>query len=410
VIPAVLISSKSDIYHVNETTGNVTINFDANLTHLLDEHRFMGINMSLITNDVSRDRSLFVLFVARPTLLKDGQWVRGGANIHHARDVYFKRGVKRSSSFQVAEFPTLGSDTADIRFSLHTEMDTIHAVHFDWVFGNAMVVKYTKSTKLILSFLVGIMLSFFAISLEFDSESFVQVFCLFLGLAGVFASNPFHYFFPTLKWESITDQTLMAIFVALYKALVIFELDMLRSHSPKPNATLLAILSSFFAFYATSDAAANYSRDLFTTIADGPTPYALDTEKLRALLDFVYAIIASVYMGLAIAGNDGVSYRRTMFFVWSALATVAVTLVSDVVCVFFNVWLDTPRPALLLSSFVYIMATMTLFFMHTGSSRDYMGLEDMKESDHHVIVLDQLSEGGLDEDNEEEDRDESAEE
>jgi hypothetical protein len=289
-----------------------------------------------------------------------------------------------------------GIDTIQIRLSARADFTKVAGIQFSWNFANPSADKYNRSTKLLLSFLVAYMLVLYAFYLKFDSESFTQVYLLVLGITGVFASNPINYFFPSVPGANVSDHILLAIFIAIYRMFLILELEMLRSHSTRPKTVLVAVLAIIFAFYATVDAAAGYDRQTHIANSEIETATVLQTEIARACLHSVYSIIALVYLIIAGVSNDGLNTRRLFFFGFSVISTVFVTLLSDVCLLFTNVWMYSVKPSLLATSIMTTLAALTLFLLHTGGGPEYVGLDKVKESDHQIIEIDQISEDGAD--------------
>jgi hypothetical protein len=258
------------------------------------------------------------------------------------------------------------------------------------------------------------MLVLFAFYLKFDSESFTQTFLLVIGITGVFSSNPITYFYPRVAGGRFADHILMAIFAAIFRMFLILELEMLRSHSTAPKSTLTIILAVIFAFIATVDAAANYDRQSHITHTISSDHIVLQTEWARAALHLIYAVAVSVYLVLAICGNDGINARRLWYFGFSVVCILLVTLFTDVYCVVSGLWMYTFRPSLLSASTIATFAGMTLFMLHSGGLPAYVGLDKVTEADHQVIELDQISddagEDQADADEEEEINDDEEEE
>jgi hypothetical protein len=56
------------------------------------------------------------------------------------------------------------------------------------------------------------------------------------------------------------------------------------------------------------------------------------------------------------------------------------------------------------------LAALTLFLLHTGGGPEYVGLDKVKESDHQIIEIDQISEDGADAADDADDEEDDAEE
>jgi hypothetical protein len=388
------LASKSELYKLNETGGNVTVDIDVTLSELVDGHRFVSINASLVTDDLSAARTLDIEVTARNTFLKGVTTVRTDNPPKETRQVAFTTASNTSTAFSVCTFPVSAIDNAQLRISLQSNFNHITGVEFTWGFANPSSDKYNRSTKLLLSFLVGYMLVLFAFYLRFDSESFTQVYLLVIGITGVFASNPVTYFFPSVPGGKISDHILMALFLAIYKMFLVLEMEMLRSHTTAPKTILVVILGVIFAFYATVDAAASYDRCVHVSNSEIESKVVLQTEVARAILDGVYSLAIIIYFIVAALGNDGINARRLGYFGFSVFATACVLLFSDGFCVFANLWMYTAKPSLFAQSIIATLAALTLFLLHSGGGPEYVGLDKVKDADQQVIEIDQISEDG----------------
>jgi hypothetical protein len=408
------LASKSEFYGMNETSGNVTVDIDITLSQLQDGHRFVTINASLISvlTDMARVQS--VDFTTRNTFLKGTAIVRNDNPPKETFPVTFSAGSGKSALFPVAHFRIDGYDAIQLRITLQSSFHGIIGSEFVWHFANPSADKYARSTRLLLSFLMGYMLALFAFYLRFDSESFTQVFLLVVGITGVFASNPVTYFFPAIPGGKVSDHILLALFLATYKMFLVLELEMLRSHSPKPATVYIAVIGVAFAFYATADSAASYDRQAHLEGAETETAVVLQTEALVAMMHCVYSVIVLTYAVTAFVLNDGLNPRRVAYFGASAVVTVIVLLFTRVLCVYANFWLYSVKPPLLEQATTATFAAMSLFLMHTGGGPEYVGLDKVKETDQQVIEIDQISGDavvvGKGADDEEEDDNEEEEE
>jgi hypothetical protein len=380
------------------------------LSELVEGHRFVSINATLVTDDLSADRTLDIEVTARNSFLLGVTNVRTDNPPKETFHVAFSKGSNRSSLFPIGHFRVDGVEAVQVRVSLQSDFKNVTGVDFLWYFANPSADKYARSTKLLLSFLVGYMLVLFAFYLRFDSESFTQVYLLILGVTGVFASNPVTYFFPGVPGAKVSDHILIALFLAAYKMFLVLEFEMLRSHDPRPKTIFVVLLGVAFAFYATVDAAAGYDRQSHLDGSEDEAPVIMQTETVLACFHAGYSLFVAVYALVAFVSNDGANTRRVAYFAFSAALTVLVVLFSGVYCVYADFWMYTVKPPLLMQSIISTLAALTLFFLHTGGGPEYVGLDKLKETDQTVIEIDQISADGDDVRDEEEDDNEEEEE
>jgi hypothetical protein len=387
------LATKSEVYNMNETNGNTSIDIDITLAQLIDRHRFVGINASLVTSETTTDRAVPIDCTVRGTLRRASSVVRSEPEKRLKSEIAFTKGTNRSSIFPVSHFVIQGIDTIDLRLTLESEFHHIVGSEFYWSFANPSADKYHWAMKLLFSCLVAYMLVFFVFYLKLDSESFTQVYLIILGFTGVFSSNPLTYFIPSLPGPSIADHILMALFTATYKMFLILELEMLRSHSAAPRQFVVAILAVLFAVYATVDAAAGYDRQAHITNSEIEVPIRLETEITRSILHGIFAAIALIYLLAAVLRNDGVNARRVFFFGFSVVATVLMSLITDVGFLYANIWMYSIRPLLLSNSLTVTLTSLTLFLLHTGGGPEYVGIDKAEGQDNHTMEIDQLSDG-----------------
>jgi hypothetical protein len=404
-----ILADKEEYYALNTTEGNVSIDVDITLSQLQAGHRFVTVNGSLVPRDASKAFTLPVEVSVRCTYLKNYNVTSKDANdVKSKSDLVYVAGENHTNFFEVTHANVLEIDTLQIRTTIQTDFATIGGFLFHWDFANPSAEKYDRSSKLLMSFLVGYMLVVFALYLKFDAESFTQIFLLVIGVTGVFASNPLTYFFPPGPGAHISDHIFMSVFQAVFRVFLIAQLELLRSHATSPPTIFLVILGVVFAFYATVQAAATYDRQAHVLQSQREQLIVLQTELALMILDGIFALGSIIYLIIAAVANEGANPRRVCLIGVSLLGIVCSVLVSEVFFVLTGKKMYTTVPSLLTSSTHVTFAAIGLFLLHTGGGRQYDAIADQAKAEVVGMDIDRpTDDGGSDDDDEEEDDDDT---
>jgi hypothetical protein len=371
-----VLASKEEFYPMNATDENVSIDVEITLSELIPAHRFVSVNGSLVTNDTSRSRVLPIDLTVHRTTQKNFNPIQSPFHgVKRKIHLYFTEGENHSSWFHVAHVQSRGIDTLQLRLSVITDYKSIVGFLFRWDFANSSAEKYNQSAKLLMSFLVGYMLFVFAFYLRFDAEHFTQVFLIVIGITGVFAANPLNYFPRAPPGARITDHILMAVFIAVFRLFVLFELELLPTHSQTPPKQLVIGLAVVFAFYAEIDAQASYERHSHLQHAENEVKLIFKTELAVILFDVVFSVGSVVYFFIAAIANEGANPRRVVYFGIVVAAIAITTFTSHVVFTITGLFMYTLLPDMLVCSSHITFAAITLFLLHSGGGPSYKSLE-----------------------------------
>jgi hypothetical protein len=185
----------------------------------------------------------------------------------------------------------------------------------------------------------------------------------------------------------------MALFLGLYKMFLVLEMEILRSHKPRPQTGFVVLVGAAFAIYAAVDSSASYNRQVHLDSSEVQALTILQTDILAGCLHCVYSVIILIYTVAAFLENDGANTIRLGYFAFSVVLTVILSLFSGVFCVYANFWMYTVKPPLLMKSILETLTALTLFLLHTGGDPEYEGLDKTKET-AQVIEIDQISPEG----------------
>jgi hypothetical protein len=143
--------------------------------------------------------------------------------------------------------------------------------------------------------------------------------------------------------------------------------------------------------------------------SESETAVILQTEIVLMIFDGVYVVCSVLYLILAALQNDGVNSRRLGFFSFAALATSAVTILTQIVFVVLNKYMYSVMPSMLFCSIHITVASMCLFLLHCGGGPEYVEMDtkdDLGPGTMDVEVRSDDEDDGGDDDDEEEDGEE----
>jgi hypothetical protein len=403
-----ILADKEEYYALNSTEGNVSIDVDVTLSQLVPGHRFIAVNASLVPKDASKAFALPVDVTVRTTYMRNFNVTGTDTGDQKSKaDLVYVAGDNHTNFFPVVQASVLEADTLQIRTSVETDFTGIAGFLFHWDFANPSAEKYDRSSKLLMSFLVGYMLVVFALYLRFDAESFTQIFLLVIGVTGVFASNPLTYFFPQAPGAHISNHIFMAVFEAVFRLFLIAQLELLRTHSTAPPTIFLVVLGVFFAFFATVQAAATYDREAHVVQAQKDVALVFQTEYALIVLDVLFTLGSIAYLIVAAISNEGVNPRRVALVGVSLVGIILSLLISEVYFVLTNTKLYTTVPSLLVSSTHVTFAAIALFLLHSGGGRQYDAIAEQAKPDASHMDIERRSDDDDSDGDEEEDDDDT---
>jgi hypothetical protein len=395
---------KEEYHTLNTTQSNVSIEIDITLSQFVPAHRFLAVNGSLVPRDASKSFTLPVYVTVHAIYFRNSTVIDSdtGYKSSHA-DLVYVAGDNHTSFFSAMQSSLLDADTIRIRTSVETDFTGIGGFLFRWACADPSAEKYDRSSKLLNSFLVGYLLIAFVLYLRFDAESFTQIFLLVIGVTGVLASNPLTYFFPQGPGAHISNHIFMAVFQAVVRLFLIAQLELLAAHSASAPTAFLIVLGIFFAFFATVQAAATYDREAHVLRAQKVVALVLQTEYALIIFDLLFAVGSILTLIDAAVSNAGVYPRRVALFGVSIIGILGAILIGEVYFVLANKYMYTTIPSLLVSSTHMSFAGIALFLLHSGGGTQYNAIAEQPKADAVQMALDEQSDHGDYEGDEEED-------
>jgi hypothetical protein len=405
------LANKDEFFKLNSTEENVSFEVEITLSQLQEGHRFVAVNGSLIRNKTDADTTLPIELTVRKTLMKNHSVISNVSDNKRKYTLHWESGSSRSSLFDVTHVPVRGIDAIHLKMTIQADYTGVAGFQFHWDFANPSAEKYSKSARLLMSFLIGYMVLVFAFYLKFDAEAFTQIFLLLVGITGIFASDPLTYFLNSkAAGLRISDHILTSVFTAVFRLFLVLELEMLRARSSVPKPIVTILFGIFFVFYATVDAAASYDRQAHISQSESEVPVILQTETALMIFDAMYVVFSTVYLVLAVIQNDGVNSRRIGFFSFAVLTTSGVTVLTHIVFVILNTRMYSVMPPILFCSIHITVASMCIFLLHYGGGPEYREMNTKDDQGPMVIdVVAQSDDEGDEDDEEDEDEDEKKE-
>lgn len=406
-----LLASKDEYFALNNTEENVSIDVDITLSQLQNLHRFIDVNGSLIRKSTSGDSNLEIEISERSTQLKNYEVVKSDNTEKKTMTLHWNDNNNKSSVFPVLHKEINDYDSLQCKLTVQTNYKDILGFDFHWQFSNPSAEKYSRAARLLMSFLIGYMLVVFAFYLKFDAETYTQIFCIILGIAGVFASNPLSLLLPASAGARISDHILMAVFTGVFRMFMLVSLELLRSHSTAPKTIVSILLGIFFGFYATVDAAASYDRANLVNGLEYEVNVVLSTEKALAVIHCIYIVASIAMLIAALIQNGGANARRNYLFTFCLAMSNLVTIITGIYFVFSGKFMFSVVPTMLNSAVNITCAAFCLFFLHPGGGPEYKQM-DGNDDDQEVMVLDieQASDADSDSESESDDDDEDEKE
>jgi hypothetical protein len=308
-----------------------------------------------------------------------------------AAQVIFTKSHILSDYFSVTSVENIDFETLILRLSVEGDYSNIEGFQINWRFL-AKVDIIQRTSRFVLSIFIGYTLFVFLISLRFTADSFTQILLIMVGISGVLACNPFANLWPPVS-PKFTNHVLLAIFLAVYRLFLLFELELLATRKTTPSPIIGISIMLVMGLYAVIEMNALYDREIWVKTVRSVSSIVLDSEGITISGHIWYSIISMVYITIAIVKSDRTVTRRVVFFVCSILGSGVVTLIIKVLFVLrFHEFMFS-----IVSSIVYMGVHVTfgaigLFMMYSMGNIEYEDLDGkMPEKGNTELEIEQLS-------------------
>jgi hypothetical protein len=148
-----------------------------------------------------------------------------------------------------------------------------------------------------------------------------EVFCIGLGGAGVFSSNPMSMLMPSMTSARYSDHILLAGYVALLRFFVLIQLEVVRGKRTSAPWPTLVVGAAFFCAYAMVDSVANFDRAQLIYECETEIEAVLPSEVLAIQFHLADFAIAGLWLVLAIVQRRKYAPKRMSLFLVAVLAT-----------------------------------------------------------------------------------------
>ena len=240
------ITRDEQFYQLNNTKGTTSVDIDVKMTSLLNSHRFVHVDGSLVRDlEVDTAKIRHVEVTTMITTSKGGNVVATEDSHQTDYNVTFTPDIKESSLFAVIEKRIFNYDSILVKLTVQSNFTDLSGLKFFWSFGNPSGPKYARSSRILMALMVAYMLVIFFNKLQISTEKFSQILLIIVGISSIISSNPVGFFLPSNNIVKILDAVLITAFIAIFRLFVISQLEIIRSSSPSPSPIFLVIISIF---------------------------------------------------------------------------------------------------------------------------------------------------------------------
>jgi hypothetical protein len=390
----------ADIYFpLRSTEVNTSVDVDVTISSLHSLHRFCDVNGSLVrhrpsTSSITADLS----FHSRTLFLKNGTVVNSLNFAERNTKVTFLTGATSSTPFRVFHKEVFDYDSTQSKITLSADFESIEGFSFRWSFVNPLAFRVAQVSLFVLSFQIGYMVVLYVRSMSRNENLFIQLFCLVVGIAGVFVANPIALLLPSVNSLHMSDHAMMAVYIALFRLFNLVELETIRRQKPRPNFLWLMAIAVFFAFYGIVDHAAAYDRAKLLATSEFEVDVVFPAESLRRSFHLAYVGVAAFWMLLAFCRSRKTAGKRLAVFSVFTFVGIGEAILSQFQWAFLEDFAFTVVPQVFHASVNMTEGAFLLFFMRNDRPTEYQQIGSGEENGG--ILIDDFE--AEDEDEEEE--------
>lgn len=369
-----VIGKKDELFLLNKTEENVSMDVDITLSKLSVQHKFIDVNGSIIRKSKGEVKVQEVDISKRVLYLKNYELVQSEGLSSNLLSLHYLPENNLSSSFHVHDTKITDFDCLQIKMTFKTDFKDIKGFLFHWTYSNPSAQKYSRAARFLMSFLIGYMLVMFSLYLTIDSDRFTQVFCLVLGVAGISASNPLSLIMPK-EYILVTDAIFIAVFNAIFRMFLISQFEIYRSQKNTPMKLFTIISGVLFLLYAIVEAMAIYDRSKLLENAKEEIFITLFTEKVLAIVHVVFIVFSFIYLIITIINNKESYTKRLWFITCCLILSNIVTGVTGIVFAFSGFFMFSVMPIMLVCAVNITCGAFCMFFHHPGGGSEYEQIE-----------------------------------
>jgi hypothetical protein len=397
--------SHKEFIHRNMSDGHRRLDVEILVDLYVDPcHTFAAIHTFMVRDNSSHDGTLPMMWSVQWNLQNNSMSQRTGFQFGVLEHLFWRAGAAGSNSFRALNVRVKGMHRLEVRLTMDGELRHIIGAYCESSSINPTTELWIRNCNIVFSVLIGGFLLSFAHALRFDTDSFTKIHLLLIGVIGVCCWSPLKYFFALKRedweWElrgRVTDQIALSVFVASYKMFVILQLGLLKSSSKRPSTYLILALLLFFGLYATVDAAIACDPRTDVIASDDRTHVFCPAERIRIGCDIVYCILSLGYLCFAMTGPRSSHPQRLVLFAIVTIVIMGLTVVTNIVFSFRNIFIYTLTPKLLQRLFTATLTALTLFIFDREKTSQYVDFGHATLDDQ-IFEIDTMSEDDDDND------------
>jgi hypothetical protein len=358
---------------------NGSLEFDLTLSGLQEDHRFVEIRCALVRRrKPTQHLTSTVLFSPHFTFRHNFTIVHQLLNPKQSSTVEFDVGTFESTPFTILNYPIKKFNSIDIRIVIAGSFNPIESCTFHWTFANPIAQRSLQLSRAVMSLLPIFMLALFSLLLQFNPDTFTQLFCFVLGITGVVGSNPLGAIFSRNTAVSPVDHILLSVYVALFRLFCAVQLDIVRRGQPTPDPLFCLQLGTFLSFFVTVSAVASFER------AQQPFATLLPSEQRLFCQEICFFVIIVVLIWKTLKAAQVGSLRRivvfTTFILVDLIGRIGLMKVID------KVW-----PYIMQTGIPISCGAFAIFLLHPSAGQPY---EQIKSAPANSLGIEKDSREG----------------
>ena len=386
-----VITKDSHFYAINQTNENASLEMDITLSGLLEVHRFIELNGTLIRNlPVEETTKHLIQVSSRIFTTLNGQLLNTDVDDPVLVNVTFLKGHTDSSNFPVMRKDIIGFDTIQAKMMLTSNFEGISGFIFHWIYCNVSGINYMYAAKSLMALLILYMLYVYISSSYPIQPDFITILTIITGLFGILASNPLSLIYENQKYLHLTNCALSALFYNIFR---FFIFSILLNSIFNSNLLINAIIALYFIFNATIETAALNDRLQFVLDLSTNDQTIFSSEQLLILSNIIYYIISIILIFTAISKANSFNGYRIFFYSFLNVLLILSSAFSEIFCIVQQKLLFTIMPMSIMCIVFMTTSAFSIFALHQGSSQEYNKINT--GADDGVLDVEQISDDVL---------------
>jgi hypothetical protein len=306
-----VISYHNEFFKLNKTKPDGSVDLDFSFSLLQPSHRSITMDCSIARGGRRLPTSHLTINLTSRVVISKNFTIVSSYDIPTSNPiVQFQDDARMSSPFHFFDLEITDFDTVTGSSFFTGDLSSIRGFLFHWSFFDFSAVKFSRAVRILTAFAIGYMTFQFIENLQLEVEVFTTVFCLIIGVAGVFAGNFHAVLSPTWAGIDIADACLLSVYLGFFRLFGLLQLELIRAQSSVPRWHISVAAFGFCLLYSVVDGIVAFGH---LTSPASDCPY---TQPLL-LLDIIYLLFLFIWMALAALRCNEDQIRR--FFLFSTL-------------------------------------------------------------------------------------------